>query len=481
MKNNTLIINRMKSKVLKNVFFNLIYRIINIAIPLITSPYLSRTLGADAIGKYAYINSIAFYFFSFSMLGVNIYGSREIAKVQDNRIKRSYVFWQIFYNQFFSSIILSFLYILIARYFLGTCGIISYIMVIYVLSAAMDIDWFAFGLEKFKITTLARSISKVITTILIFLLIQNENDLWKYALIIQSCNFLNFFFIWPIVMKETEFQFPNIKLMFAHLKPNFILFLPVIASSAYLYIDKIMIGSFITKEELGYYNYAENIYNILCSINISASSVLLAYSSKLLTKDSNNFTSVYKTSVYISIVNIPIVFGTMIIADIFIPWYLGTNFYRTAFLLKILVPCVFLTGITGIIKNQVLIPLNMDKPFLYSIVLGALTNIILNFYFIPKYGATGAAITTLIAYTITLLIQIIMTKQLINYFNIFLSILPYLIIGLFMFVFLSFLGELSLIPIIDLILKVIIGGIIYVSFVSVLFIKYRTLVKNFFE
>ena len=37
----------------KNYIFNLLYQVLSLALPLLTTPYLSRVLGADGIGKYS--------------------------------------------------------------------------------------------------------------------------------------------------------------------------------------------------------------------------------------------------------------------------------------------------------------------------------------------------------------------------------------------------------------------------------------------
>ena len=85
-----------KKSVSKNYLYNMAYQILAILLPLITTPYLSRVLGAESIGIYSYTYSIATYFVLFGTLGVALYGQREIAYVQDNSKKRSIVFWEIF-------------------------------------------------------------------------------------------------------------------------------------------------------------------------------------------------------------------------------------------------------------------------------------------------------------------------------------------------------------------------------------------------
>ena len=69
--------------------YNLIYQILIIVLPLITTPYISRVLGAENIGIYSYTISVATYFILFGSLGIATYGQREIAYIQDDKKKYS--------------------------------------------------------------------------------------------------------------------------------------------------------------------------------------------------------------------------------------------------------------------------------------------------------------------------------------------------------------------------------------------------------
>ena len=75
----------MKNSILKNYIYNLIYQIVVIILPLITTPYLSRVLGAENIGIYSYTLSIVTYFILIGSLGVAMYGQREIAYLQNDK------------------------------------------------------------------------------------------------------------------------------------------------------------------------------------------------------------------------------------------------------------------------------------------------------------------------------------------------------------------------------------------------------------
>ena len=66
-------------KVNKNFMYNMVYQILLYIIPFIVTPYISRVLGAENIGIYSYTYSIVTYFMLLTLLGINNYGTRNIA------------------------------------------------------------------------------------------------------------------------------------------------------------------------------------------------------------------------------------------------------------------------------------------------------------------------------------------------------------------------------------------------------------------
>ena len=77
-----------KKSITKNYLYNLAYQILILILPLITTPYLSRVLGARGTGIYSYTYTIVNYFVLFGSLGVSLYGQREIAYAQQKKHKR---------------------------------------------------------------------------------------------------------------------------------------------------------------------------------------------------------------------------------------------------------------------------------------------------------------------------------------------------------------------------------------------------------
>lgn len=80
--------------------------------------------------------------------------------------------------------------------------------------------------------------------------------------------------------------------------------------------------------------------------------------------------------------------------------------------MQIIAPTILLIGLSNLLGIQVLTPLNKEKQLVYSVVAGALVDLILNIIFIPKMGAAGASLGTLVAEFVVLTVQILYLKDL---------------------------------------------------------------------
>ena len=95
-----------KQKSIKyNFIFNLMRNLSSILFPMITLPYLSRVLQPEGIGKINFADQFVAYFVILASLGIPLYGTREIAKVRDDREKLNEVFNEIFIINIVTSII----------------------------------------------------------------------------------------------------------------------------------------------------------------------------------------------------------------------------------------------------------------------------------------------------------------------------------------------------------------------------------------
>ena len=313
------------SSIKKNFTYNLIYQILTLILPLVTTPYLSRVLGAEKTGIYSYSYSVANYFVLFAMLGLNNYGNREIAKVKDNIEERSIIFWSIYFLQLITGGFSTIIYIIVCL--MCRNSQINWIMSLYVLSGLFDINWFFWGMEEFKITVSRNIIIKLVTVAGILLLVKSPDDLWIYAVLMAGSMLVSPLALWPYLSKRIYWIKPSLRQILLHFKPNLVLFIPVIAVSLYKIMDKIMLGWMTTYIEVGYYEYSERVIAIPNSLVNALGTVMLPRMSNLVAKnDTTQELSIIKNSVILGTgIAAAMSFGLIGIADVFVAFFYGAE------------------------------------------------------------------------------------------------------------------------------------------------------------
>lgn len=76
----------------KNYLYNLSYQLLTLLTPIITTPYIARTLGVEGIGEYSFSYSIVAYFVLLAQFGITNYAQREIAYHQNDTEAQSRIF-----------------------------------------------------------------------------------------------------------------------------------------------------------------------------------------------------------------------------------------------------------------------------------------------------------------------------------------------------------------------------------------------------
>ena len=198
----------MKKSIAKNYIYNLIYQMLSILLPVITTPYLSRVLGAENIGIYGYTISIVTYFILFGTLGISMYGQREIAYKAQNKKEQSKTFFEIIILRAFTlTISIITFYIIFGRS--GDYAVYYRILIIQLVANLFDISWFFQGIEEFDKTVIRNLVIKMLSLVLIFVLVNRPEDLWKYFLIYVGAELIGNLTLWLYIPKYLEKIIPR--------------------------------------------------------------------------------------------------------------------------------------------------------------------------------------------------------------------------------------------------------------------------------
>lgn len=400
----------------RNFIYNILYQLLTIVTPLLVTPYVSRVLQPEGIGIYAYAYATANYFVLVTMMGLNNYGNRMIAKNRENRSNLSQVFWSIYLMQLSISIICIIGYILMVVIFKDN-NIIYWIMILYVISAGIDITWFFQGLEEFRITVGRNAIVKIVSTICIFIFVKSKSDVAVYTLIMVGAIFLNQALLWPFVSKFVDHMKIEPCDIIKHIKPNMILFIPTIAISFYRVMDKIMLGAMSGTVEVGFYDSTDKLISLPLCIVTAFGTVMLPRMSNLVNKlKIDQLSEIVQKSLALAVlISAPIMAGMMSIITDFVPFYYGAGYDKCVILFYILLPSTLFIAMANVVRTQVLLPNELDKVFVWSCILGAITNAIINTLLIPKLGSVGAAIGTLVTEIIVFGVQSVYARKYVDF------------------------------------------------------------------
>ena len=460
----------------KNFMYSVGYQMLAIVLPLITAPYIARVLGAANTGIYSKTFALARYFMLFAMLGVNNYGNRAIARVHDDKKEMSNTFWEIYSFQMLLAIIFNLLYLCFCLFLSKENQLIYLMQGIYILGGMFDINWCCFGMENFKLTTIRSSIIKIASAICVFCFVNSRDDLWLYTLILSLSHIISVLAVWPFVLKHIDIVRPTMAGIKKHIKPNLVLFWPVIAVSIYNLMDRIMLGWMSVDEEVGFYTNAESIVTIPTTLILALDNVVMPRMSNLFSKNDRSEKIKYlmdSVMMFAMFMAAAMAFGMAGISDVFAPWFYGKDFTRCGLFILLLSPVIIFKGWAGALRTQFIIPTGKDKIYVISLTVGAIVNLILNAILIPKINGVGAIIGTLTAEFSVCFIQFFLCRKEINLKDYLTNGISFCMIGAIMFFAVESLSFISPSAVVTMAVQIVCGGLLYVLLASVYMIKIR--------
>ena len=313
----------------KNYIYNLIYQVMTLITPFITTPYISRVLGADGTGVQSYTNSVVQYFAILAALGTASYGQREIARHRDEIKMRSRLFWEIevLCMATTAACLIIWLFVIgFAREYRPYYVVLTMTL----LAVAFDISWFFGGLEQYSLIVLRNTAVKLVGIAMLFLFIREKEDLLLYVALTAATGLLGNVSMWGYLKGQVEKPVLKELRPLRHLKETLVYFIPTIATSVYTILDKTMLGWFSgeNKSQNGYYEYATGFVNMAKILIMSFNAVMSARMSYLFgTGRMEEIHKRFQDSLdFVLLMAMPIMLGLAGIAAQFIPWFLAARF-----------------------------------------------------------------------------------------------------------------------------------------------------------
>ena len=472
-----------KARIGENIIYSSISEILVIIVPLIVSPHVSRALGVEGIGIYSFSLAIANYFSRAALLGGAKYGNRSIALDSNKPDERRATFWAIYSVQFCSTIICVSIYSLYILFF-ARSNLPAILQYLYIFTSLFSVSWYFHGREEFKITVLVSSLCRLAYLTASLTLIDGTEDVNLYIIFAALSHLVPAMILFFIAICREKFVKPSAEKIKTALKGMLILFIPVIAVTIYKSMDKLMIGIICeTSFENGIYENAEKILHVPIALISAVSAVLMPRMTALFrdSRENKANTLIFRTVKYSAFMSIACAFGLAAISTMFSVVYWGQDFYRCGELLTTFAISIPFMSFAEILRTQFIIPKKHDRIYIVAVCGAAVANLIINSLLIPRMGAEGAVIGTIVSEAAVCIYQAFMIRRDLPILKYTLQYFKCFIPGIPMFIVLRYLMNTMEYSVKNLLLLTAIGGMIYaaVYLIYMLIFERESLVYHF--
>ena len=417
-----------------SVFYNFIMNVIltvsSFIFPLITFPYVSRILLPEGTGKVSFAASVVNYFLLLAQLGIPTYGIRACAKVRDNKEALNKTVQEIFVISIIMCIV-SYVLFFIAVFSVPRLWQEKELMLVTsasILFTTLGVEWFFKAIELYSYITWRSITFKCISLGAMFLLVHEQQDYIIYGAVSifasSASNILNFVYIQKFINLKKRCKLE----LRIHMKPILVFFAMSCATTVYLNMDTTMLGFIKTDTDVGYYNAAVKIKNMLVGIVTSLGAVLLPRVTVYLEKkEQKRFEDLsVKAIQFVLFSSIPMLVYFTLFAEPSMLLLSGKEYERAILPMQIMLPTLLFIGLTNIMGIQILVPMGKESKVLASVIAGAVVDLVLNMILIPRYSVSGAAIGTVTAEVIVFIYQYFSDRELFQ--RLFFKINPWKII-----------------------------------------------------
>ena len=379
--------------------------------PLITFPYVTRVLGADEYGNFEFANSTANVFLLFAQLGIGLYGTRECAKVRNDRQQLAQVSKELFWVTAISGFVTSIIYVVAVAAIPAFEQRLS-LMIICGLAipfTVLGVNWYFSGTEQFLYVAMRTLVVRIAVVVGMFAFVRTPEDCVKWAAVSVMAN--SGAYVINFIKMRTALPWKNTGRLELkrHLSPMMGFFLAMASISLYSSFSSMLLGLLSTSAEVGYFAAALKIKNILIAIVTSLTGVLVSRASYYVSaRKLASYNVIVTNAMHFVVIVVPLLASTILaFAESIVRIMAGDDFDSAVGPVQLMMIAAVAIALSSVTANVVLTPLGKERLLTLSYVLAGIVGLALNCLLIPWVGAIGAAIGTTIAEATVLIIQLL--------------------------------------------------------------------------
>lgn len=382
---------------------------------------LARELGDAAFGQFSWVFSYVAFAFIVADMGISILTVRELAK--DSGLTKDYLQTGLFLKTLLGAAG-ALLMVSIVQFLDQSPEVkrLVYWLTIYMLGDSYMRFFFAIfrAHEKMEFEALINIFIRVIIAafgILVLFSDFKDDTLFMIILVYVSAHLLGTLFLFETLRTQFSpirfsFNLPLVKTIFTHAWP---FALSTFFTGIYYNLDTIMLGVMRTDEEVGWYNAAYRILLFLLLFLTTFQTVVFPIFSRLFHESREELARLMRLCTRVLILlSVPIAIGGFFIGKDLLVLIYGEEYINGTFAFQILLTTLVVVSIS-IIYGTALQAGGKQRLQLLATAAGAGVNVVLNIFVIPRYGLSGAAMTTLASELAVLAFLTIYSRKIIHH------------------------------------------------------------------
>ncbi len=424
----------MDSQLKRNSIISGIRTVANTIFPIVYFCYASRILMPEGIGKINFAKSVVAYFSLFAMLGIVHYGTRECAKVRDDRIKLSRIAHELLIINTISVFAMTFLLCLFAFFAkkLEDYRVLLLVLGVAIPLNAISMDWLFNALEKYAYIAVRTLLFHAIGMIFLISFVKTPNDLINYTVIQLMATYGSGICNFVYSRKFITYRFMGEYRFGIHVRPIFLIFFMTLFIQVFTHMDSTMLSLIVDDYATGLYTAANRINGSVATVIQSLVLVFMPQIS-FYAKNKNKEKICQLSEMAINIIlmlGIPAMIGCFLLSKSIITLLSGPAFEAATTTSQVLSMRIVLVPLNSFIVLYLFIPISKEKWNLISTGIAAVLNFTMNMILIPIIHESGAAISTVAAEMIELAVNLFLLSRIIQLRTLFSNILQYMLASL---------------------------------------------------
>lgn len=390
--------------------------VLNLLIPAVVFPYVSRVLGPDGIGRVEFVNSVVSYFVLFAALGIPVYGIRAVTRTRDDPKRLSAAVSGITAMLCITCATCLAVYVVAMRLIpaMRQEYVLFAVVAPNIVLQSFSYEWFYIGIEDQAYITRRFVFVKFVQLVAIFTLVRTTQNVVMYAAILVGMNGIGTVFNVVRLRKYVRLGIRGMDVR-QHIRPTLTVFAAVAATSIYLHLDVTMVGTICGDRATGLYTTANKIVRIVTSIVTSLGVVMAPrLANNVETGDLASYRrNLSKSLHFMLFLAVPCSAGLVPVADGFVRLFAGADFAEAGLSMRLLSPVILIVGCAHFVGMQVLYSNRREAWYTAAVAVAAACNFAANTVLIPRFAQNGAVIGTLVAEGVGLFVMYVLGRRLI--------------------------------------------------------------------